>query len=118
MRVPVSGTAEIDDIEEIEELDFLEEVEPVDEGTVTVATSGVTPRPVAVVTDDGLTRTNVVSKAPAPPPPPRTPGVGLPAIPKLSGNVLPSRPRVATAWDRLDAGDDPTLGDTPDPHAT
>lgn len=101
MRVPVSGTTEIDDIEEIDDLEIVD-VEPlVDEATVTVAASGVAPRPVANAPDDGLTRTNVLPKTPAPPPPPRTPGVGLPPVPKLSGNVLSPRPRVATAWDEV-----------------
>ncbi len=101
MAVPILNTAEIEEFEEIEELELVE-VEPVDEGEGTVTVAAVS-HPTSL-TDDGLTRTNVAGKAPAPPPPPpRTPGVGLPPLPRLSGNVLPPRPRVATAWDEAAA---------------
>lgn len=99
-----SSTMEIEEIEEIEDIELL----PIDENaenTVTVA-AGAGPTPPAG--DDGLTRTRVSPQA-APPPPPRTPGVGLPPVPRLQGNVLPPRPRVASAWDEVAA----TLASTP-----
>ncbi|MEM9460956.1 MAG: tetratricopeptide repeat protein, partial [Myxococcota bacterium] len=93
-----SGTMEIEEIEEIDDIELVA-LEDDAEATVTVAASQVPLHPAG---RGGLTQTKLAPTA-APPPPPRTPGVGLPPLPKLASNVLPPRPRVASAWDEVAA---------------
>lgn len=88
-----TNTTELD-IEEldIEELDIEELVD--EEGTI--ASNG---KP-EVTAPPEATRMQAVS-APKPPPPPRSPSFGLPPVPKLTRPVLPTRPKVSSAWEEV-----------------
>lgn len=95
---------------EIEELDIeLLDIEDIvdEEGTI-ASSGGVVPAEPALA---DATRMQAVS-APKPPPPPRSPSVGLPPVPKLTRPVLPARPKVHSAWEEvaLAYADVPTEG--------
>lgn len=92
-----SGEIMMLDLDELE-VEVLEEVDPADEIDATIAGSHVAP-PTEDPIDEG-TRVGL-SQAKRPPPPPRAPDAGLPALPKLTGPILPPRPRVASAWEEI-----------------
>ena len=104
--VAAGNTLEVTTEVEIEELDIDElEIELVDdEGTV--ASDGSKPD-----ASPENTRMHAVS-VPKPPPPPRSPSFGLPPVPKLTRPVLPTRPKVGSAWEEvaLAYADVPTEG--------
>lgn len=92
---------EIEELD-IEELDIEEFID--DEGTI--ASDGTPP----AAPSEGTSLQAVT--APKPPPPPRSPAFGLPPVPKLTRAVLPTRPKVESAWEEvaLAYADVPTQG--------
>lgn len=96
------GSAElILDLDELgveEILDDDDELGADDDGTV--AGQHVPPPDEAPV-DEGTRVGSLEVPTRRPPPPPRAADVGLPGLPKLTGALLPTRPRVASAWEEL-----------------
>lgn len=95
----------VEEIEELEEVSVSVQVatpmaEDEDEGTIAGAN---VPPPDEEPRDDGTMVGRLSSSAPfaKPPPPPRAPDAGLPALPRLSSPILPPRPRVASAWEEV-----------------
>lgn len=98
--IPISTEPEIllDEelvLEDLEDLDDAAEL-PTADPTVS-AMIGMIPH------HDDRTRTRAapVLAPPPPPPPPRAADQGLPALPRLTRPILPTRPRVVSAWEEV-----------------
>jgi tetratricopeptide (TPR) repeat protein len=93
---------EMVDLDDIEEIEF-EDLEEIGSGSQTseqdATVAGELGAP-AGASFDGV-RTTGVDPVVRPPPPPRAVDAGLPALPKLTRPVLPTRPKVASAWEEV-----------------